>query len=320
MDVIRGTEDLSGRFRYPVVALGNFDGVHLGHQALIKTVVERAGEKEGVGIVVTFDPHPLKILVPEKAPPLLTTLETKLRVLSGLGVEAVLCIPFTEAFSQQGPEDFVEEVLHRRIGAKEVVVGHNYAFGKGRRGNIAHLREMGQDLGFEVRVVESVNQQGLAVSSSRIRGHLKTGEVEQAAALLGRYYLVEGTVVSGHQRGKELGFPTANLTDIQEMLPGKGVYALQVVHAGQTQEAIGYIGSQPTFDGHEITLEVHLLDTALTLYGERLTVLFAAWIRAERRFEDRDALVVQIRRDIEEARRVFRRSEPVCFDRLGTNG
>jgi riboflavin kinase/FMN adenylyltransferase len=309
MEVIRGTEGLSGRFRYPVVALGNFDGVHVGHHALIRKVVERAGEMGGESIAVTFDPHPLKVLAPEKAPPLLTTLKTKLSVLEDLGVQKVICISFTRAFSQQGPEDFIEETLFRGIGAKEVVVGHNYAFGKGRKGNVSHLMEMGERLGFRVWVVDPVKIEGVGVSSSSIRDYLKAGDLEHANSFLGRDYLVEGVVSPGHRRGAELGFPTANLSLIAEMLPRSGVYAVRVAHGFSLMDGICYVGSQPTFQGQETGLEVHLLDFSGELYQESLRVYFVAWLREEKAFKGREELVSQIRKDLQRAREFLHPSQ-----------
>jgi riboflavin kinase/FMN adenylyltransferase len=213
----------------------------------------------------------------------------------------------------QGPEEFIEEVLVRRIGVQEVVVGPNYAFGKGRQGNVARLMELGERWKFRVWVVESMMRQGVRVSSSMIRECLKNGDVERGADLLGREYQVEGVVVPGHQRGEKLGFPTANLAKTSELLPKEGVYAVRVDHAGKLLDAIAYVGSQPTFQGKEVGLEVHLLNFTGEIYQERLRVYFVAWLRPEKVFENREALVAQIRQDVEKARGILqspRRDRP----------
>lgn len=300
MEFVRGTTHLS-RYPSPIVALGNFDGVHLGHHVLIRSVVARAREVRGTSIVVTFEPHPLRVLAPEKAPPLLTSLKTRLRILEDLGVDVVVVIPFTREFGQKGPEEFVREVLGERIGAQEVVVGQNYAFGRGRSGRVPQLIALGRKLGFTVHVVNPVQVEGVVVSSSQIRKYLQAGDVERAARMLGREYLVEGVVVPGHQRGASMGYPTANLSGIVEMLPRPGVYAVRATCNQEILDGVAYVGSQPTFHGEEIGLEVHLLRYSGNLYEKTLRVYFVAWLRPERTFPNQEALARQIQQDLAQA-------------------
>lgn len=295
-----------GPFSRTVVTVGNFDGVHLGHQAILKRVCGRAQELNCQSVALTFEPHPLKVLRPQSNLPLLTTPAQKLELLRETGLAVVVVLPFTPEFARLPARDFVRDYFVERLRVREVVVGHDYGFGYRREGNIDLLREMGRDLGFSVQVVWGVEVEGAVVSSSLIRALLKLGKVAEARRLLGRNYGVAGRVVAGKGRGaKLLGVPTANLESENDLLPATGIYAVWVVKNGQRLPGVANIGTCPTFDNGELSLEVHLLDFNDDLYGERLKVEFVARLREERRFPSIEALAGQIRADIDQARRVL---------------
>jgi riboflavin kinase / FMN adenylyltransferase len=290
-------------FSRSVVTIGNFDGVHLGHRAILTRVCHRARELQGQAVAVTFNPHPMKLLRPEAHLPLLTTQEQKLRLLSASGLDAVVVLPFTREFAAMRAQDFVRRYFADRLKAREVVVGHDYCFGRGREGNIDLLKEMGQDLGFTVQVVWAVEVNDAVVSSSLIRALLRLGKVKEARRLLGRGYEVAGTVIRGKGRGaKLLGVPTANILTPNELLPASGIYAVWVRRGATILPGVANIGTCPTFDNVELSLEVHLMEFAGNLYGESLEVEFVARLREERRFPSLEALAAQIHADIDTAR------------------
>lgn len=293
-------------FSRTVVTIGNFDGVHLGHRAILGKVVGRARELEAQPVAVTFDPHPLKVLRPQMNLPLLTTPEQKLKLLSSAGLAAVVVLPFTPEFAALPPRDFVVQYFIDRLRVREVVVGHDYCFGRHREGNIDLLKEMGRSHGFTVQVVWAVEVDGAVVSSSLIRALLKLGKAEEAANLLGRPYGVVGRVIQGKGRGaKLLGVPTANLRPENELLPATGIYAVWVQRGSETYAGAANIGTAPTFENGEFSLEVHLLDFQGDLYGETLEVEFVARLREERRFPSLEALAAQIRADIATTRGIL---------------
>jgi riboflavin kinase/FMN adenylyltransferase len=293
-------------FSRTVVTIGNFDGVHLGHRAILGRAVRRARELEAQPVAVTFDPHPLKVLRPQMNLPLLTTPEQKLKLLTGAGLAGVVVFPFTPEFAALSPQDFVVQYFVDRLRVREVVVGHDYCFGRQRAGNIDLLKDMGQTHGFTVQVVWAVEVDGAVVSSSLIRALLKLGKVKEAANLLGRAYGVEGRVIQGKGRGAALlGIPTANIRPENELLPATGIYAVWVRRKGEVYAGAANIGTCPTFENGEFSLEVHLLNFQGDLYGEPLEVEFVARLREERRFPSIEALGAQIRADIEAARRVL---------------
>jgi len=297
-------------FSRTVVTIGNFDGVHLGHRAILARVVQRARELKGRAVAVTFEPHPLRVLRPGLELPLLTTGTQKLKLLAEAGLEAVVVLPFTPEFARLPARDFVQEYFCRRLKVREVVVGHDYAFGRGREGNIDLLKEMGRSSGFTVQVVWAVEAEGAVVSSSLIRALLRLGKVDAANRLLGRAYGVVGQVYQGHGRGaKLLGVPTANLRPENELLPASGIYAVRVRRGTETLPGVANIGTCPTFDDAELSLEVHILDFNGDLYGEDLEVEFVDRLREERRFPSIEALGAQIRADMEAARRVLAGAE-----------
>lgn len=291
--------------RAPLVAIGNFDGVHRGHQAIIAEAVRRAKETQGTSVVLTFDPHPVSVLHPEAAHSLLTTGEQKLELLEGLGVDIVLVLPFTLEFARRSAEQFVREDLGARLGAREVFVGQNFKFGKGREGRVQDLERLGASLGMRVVVRTPVMVGDTMVSSSAIRELLRDGRVEDADTLLGRPYAADGVVKPGDGRGRTLGYPTANLMPGIQMLPKIGIYAALVddLSSGERRlPGVVYIGSQPTFGSHPVQVEVHLFGPEVPRYGHRLRIAFLGWIRGEERFADSRALVAQIGRDVATAK------------------
>ena len=306
MRIVRGIKNFTERLPNPVLTLGNFDGVHLGHQAIFRKVVERAREISGTSVAFTFEPHPLKVLSPDRSPQLLNTFHGKLRLFETAGIEVVICANFTRVFADQHPEDFAREVLHKQIGVKEVYVGYDYAFGKGREGSIESLKRMGQTHGFKVGVIEPVQVDGVVVSSSTIRDLITSGRVEEGARLLGRHYSIEGEVVHGSHRGHTLGFPTANIKSANELIPAFGVYAVLARVEGRTFKGVASIGIRPTFDGGPVSMEVFLFEFSEELYGKEMEVAFVKRLRGEEKFSDVEALVRQIQKDVQKAREALR--------------
>lgn len=306
MRIVRGIKNFNERLPNPVLTLGNFDGVHLGHQAIFRKVVERAREIGGTSVAFTFEPHPLKVLSPERSPQLLNTFHGKLRLFEAAGIELVICANFTRVFADQHPEDFAREVLHKQIGVKEVYVGYDYAFGKGREGSIESLKRMGQTYGFKVGVIEPVQVDGVVVSSSTIRDLITGGRVEEGARLLGRHYTIEGEVVHGAHRGHTLGFPTANIKTANELIPAFGVYAVLARVEGRTLKGVASIGIRPTFDGGPVSMEVFLFEFREDLYGKEMEVAFVKRLRGEEKFSDVEALVRQIQKDVQRAREALK--------------
>jgi riboflavin kinase / FMN adenylyltransferase len=275
------------------VAVGEFDGVHLGHRSVI----------EGSDTVLTFEPHPLAVIRPEAAPKLLTSLERKAELVAGLGVQELVVIPFDQAFSRRSAQEFLDDVLVGRLRATHVSVGENFRFGHGARGDTALLQA---DERFATRIGPLVEVEGEVVSSSHIRGLVLAGEVEHAAVFLGAPFALRGEVVGGDRRGRELGFPTANLVPDEALVyPGHGIYAARVTFDGAWHCAAVNVGVRPTFEtGRGVLIEAHLLDWQGDLYGQHLTIEFLTRLRGERRFDSAQALVEQMRRDVQDARAI----------------
>lgn len=290
------------------LAVGNFDGVHRGHQALVALAVADARAADGTPVVLTFDPHPSRVLSPDRAPASLMTLDQKAEILAGLGVARLAVLPFTVELSRWEPAEFARRVLHRALGARVVVVGSSFRFGRGRSGDLSTLRRLGEELGFRTHGLRPVIARGGPISSTRIREALARGAVDAARDFLGRPFFVDGVVVRGEGRGRRIGIPTANLDVLNETVPGGGVYACWCRMPG-TQEAptpaAVNIGRRPTFGGGQTTVEAHVLDFEGDLYGRRLRLEFQERLREERAFPGPEALVAQIRSDIDEARRVL---------------
>ncbi len=307
MEVYRDLKGLRGRFRHPAVTLGNFDGVHLGHREIFRRIRMRAAEIGGEALILTFDPHPAKVLRPDMSPSLITPLEEKLGLMEEEGIDGVILADFTKEFAAQHPAKFVEEVLCRSIGAEIVVVGHDFAFGKGKEGTIDSLREFGREFGFDVEVVEALRIDGEVVSSTRIRELIQGGDVRRAGRFLGRYYSMKGTVVEGHGRGEAIGFPTANLDLRCELFPADGVYAVKVLMGGEEKEGVVNVGCRPTFGDGERNIEVHIFNFDGMLYGKNLGLLFVDRIRDERIFNGPGELAVQIADDVKKAKEILAR-------------
>lgn len=299
--------DALGAVSNPVIAIGNFDGVHLGHQKIIETVAARATALDGTSILMTFDPHPLTILRPAGRPPLIIPMSEKIKLLSTLGLEILLIVPFTREFASITAERFVEEILSRKLHAKEVYVGANFHFGRGGVGDIELMRSEGERLGFRVERVPVVLFDSQPISSTRIRENIERGSVDRAAAMLGRAYTIRGLVVHGRGRGAGLGFSTANLSTDNELIPAQGVYVTRVEVEGRSHPSVTNIGDRPTFGERERVIEAHLLDYAgPELYGRTMRLAFCTRLREERRFESPGALSAQIKKDVAAARNWFK--------------
>ena len=292
---------------HPVLALGNFDGLHRGHLKIIERVRRGAAEHGGTPMAMTFDPHPPRIVRPDKAPPLLMTKAQRLDALHAAGISCVAVVRFTRELSEWDPEAFVRAVLVEWLRVSEVWVGANFLFGHGRSGNFSVLRTLGQRYGFRADKIDPVRYKDFVVSSTRVRRLVGEGRMDEAGALLGHMYYVDGTIVEGRKRGREIGFPTANLATNNELLPPHGVYATMATIDGVVRAGLTNIGVRPTFGERTVTVETHLLGYAGDLYGQRVRLSFVQRLRDERRFEDVDALRTQIQLDERRAARLFSR-------------
>jgi riboflavin kinase/FMN adenylyltransferase len=284
--------------------VGNFDGVHRGHAALVDQAVAAARDSGSTAVVLTFDPHPSRVLSPDRAPSTLMTGEQKIEALSELGVELVVLVPFTVELAALSPSRFAERVLVGGLGVSCVVVGEHFRFGRRRSGDLPRLRALGAELGFEVRGVPPVLHEGLPISSTRIREAVARGDVDAARAMLGRPYRVDGRVGRGAGRGRTIGVPTANLEPENELLPRRGVYAGRCHTSSGAWPAVVNVGHRPTFGGGELVVEAHLIGFAGDLYEARLGVSFLERLRDEQSFPDVEALRRQIRSDVERASQV----------------
>jgi len=306
MKIFHGTEN-ANIARPAVVTLGVFDGLHLGHQRIMETVVERAAAVDAIPTAITFDPHPRAVLHPESAPPLLQTLDQRLANLEVLGIEQAIVIPFTIEFSRQPAEDFLADIIRDRLHAKEVYLGKGFAFGRNRGGNIDLLREKSIELGFVADEVGEVQLRGRRISSSKIRNLLDSGHVNLARRMLGRPYGVEGVIIRGNRRGHTIGFPTANLKPHNRVIPRYGVYATATLIDGNWRKSITNIGVRPTFESDaEPSIETYIFDFDGDLYGDVLRVRFLHRIRDEKKFPGLNELKAQIEKDSNRARNYFR--------------
>ncbi len=302
----------------PVVTLGNFDGVHLGHQRLIHAVVDLAGVTGGPSIAVTFEPHPVSVLRPEAAPKRIITPEQKQELIAALGVDLLVVIPFTPELSRKEPAEFVHQVLVEKLRAAEVILGGNFRFGRQRAGDLATLRELGEKEGFRVREIAPTFHEGRLISSSAIRAALVEAKVQEAAAMLGRPYFVDGRVVPGDGRGAQIGFPTANLELTDDLLLSDGVYVTSA-RLGETGGAysvhsgMSHIGRRPTFGIETRAVETHLFDFSGEIYGRDLRLFFHQRLRGTVAFESGEALRRQLARDQEQARAFFGAAPPVVL-------
>ncbi|MCL5289945.1 MAG: bifunctional riboflavin kinase/FAD synthetase [Bacillota bacterium] len=301
-DSLTGLKD-----RYPniTVALGTFDGLHLGHQRLIGEAAAMARQSQGTAAVLTFNPHPLAVLKPELAPSMLLDQEAKSRMMAELGVDVLILLPFTREFAQLSPAEFIKDILINQINVKGIVVGYNYSFGHRGRGNPETLWQYAEECGYTLSVIPPVKVGNQVVSSTLIRHKLAEGDVAAARKLLGYYPFTEGTVVLGDRRGNTLGFPTANIhCPAGMMVPAKGVYSVHVDMGGETYLGVANVGTKPTFNGcsRRINIEVHILDFCGDIYGKKIRVKYVRRLRDERKFSSISDLVNQIQADVQSAR------------------
>ncbi len=301
------SNDLPKAFHYSVVTIGNFDGVHLGHQALFKETVKRARNARGEAIAVTFNPHPLQVLRPDQPIKLICTFEQKVKLIESFGIDYLLVLDFTLELASLEAEEFVEDVLVKGLNVKELVVGYDYRFGRKRRGDTELLKILGKRFGFEVVVIPPQKINGLTVSSSLVRELVAEGDVATVAKLLGRPYQICGTVIPGHGRGQRLlGFPTANLKLSREKLtPKRGVYATEVFIGNKKLFGVMNIGFNPTFGDGYLSAEVHIFDFEGDLYGHRICINLIERLRDEKKFASAEELAIQIKKDCEIAKSIL---------------
>lgn len=309
MEVIHFPEDRRPvTWRSPVLALGNFDGLHRGHVKIVERIQRGALERGGTSVVLTFDPHPPRVLRPDKAPALLMTKAQKLEALSRAGVQGAAVVRFTQEMSQWEPEAFVRTVLVDWLRVAEVWVGADFLFGRNRSGNFTLLKSLGAQYGFRTEKIDPIRYKDFVVSSTRIRRLVGEGRVDEAGALLGHHYALDGVVVEGARRGREIGFPTANLATENELIPPNGVYATAMTVDGAFYPSVTNIGQRPTFGEHlATTIEAHLIGRSMDLYGKTVRLAFVQRLRDERKFPDVQALQEQIAADVRRAARLFDR-------------
>jgi riboflavin kinase / FMN adenylyltransferase len=310
VDVIHFPDDARpAHWKQPVLALGNFDGLHRGHRKILDRLQRVAGERRATSVVMTFDPHPPRVVRPDKAPPLLMTKAQKLEGLAQAGIDGAAIVRFTHELSQWEPETFVRTVLVEWLRVSEVWVGANFLFGHDRSGNFSLLRTLGARYGFKAEKIDPVRYKDFVVSSTRVRRLVTEARVDEAAALLGHPYVVEGVVVRGAQRGRTIGFPTANLCSENELMPPHGVYATNAIIDGIVMPSVTNIGTRPTVDSSgKTSVETHIFDLERELYGATVRLAFVQRLRDERAFDSLDLLKSQIAADCARAR--------VLFDRL----
>jgi len=307
MKIYNSLKDITAPFADSFVTIGNFDGVHLGHHMLFSEVVSRAYQKQGISVVITFDPHPLQVMRPEIGIKLISTYEQKVEMIELAGIDILVVIPFTRDFAATSAEAFVDEVLVKTIGVRELVVGYDYAFGKGRQGNIEFLKEQGRLKGFPVTVVEPYYVDDMLVSSSKIRELVSQGRMMDVKKLLGRNYQIRGTVQEGKKRGGPVvGFKTANLNLSEEDLcPRHGVYVTQVVYEGKCYGGVLNIGYNPTFGENRLSAETHIFDFNQDIYGKKIKINLLKHLRGEKKFSGPEELAEQIHQDIHQAKEIL---------------
>jgi riboflavin kinase/FMN adenylyltransferase len=298
MRIVTGSDIAAGSIPNSVVTIGNFDGVHRGHMEIFRHLIACGIQRGLPSVVVTFDPHPLKILFAESAPPMITTFEQKVALIDSAGVDCLIVVPFTLEFSGMTADDFVRNVLCDSLGMSHIIIGHDYAFGKGREGNYKTLERIGAERGFTLEDMEPIGEEVVVFSSSLVRRLIAAGEMKAASGILGRYYMISGTVVHGRDIGHSLGFPTANISTRNELLPPDGAYAVMVSVDGKFVKGACSIGVNPTFDGGVRAIEVFLLDFTDQIYGRKIMVWFVHHVREVQKFSDVAELVSAISRDV----------------------
>ena len=302
-----------------IATIGNFDGLHVGHQAIVRSVVERARAAQRPSAVITFHPHPLSVIAPDRVPRQILTMAQKEEILRELGVDALLIIPFTHEFSRWTADRFIEEFLVAALQVREVCIGRDFCFGAGREGDLARLREAGTRFGFAVDGIDEVELRGIRVSSSLIRGALIKGAIRTATAGLGRPYFIEGRVATGRKLGRKMGFPTVNVDPANELFPGGGVYITtsRFESFSRSFQSVTNIGVRPTlYENYATTIESHILDFDSDVYGDTVRLYFHELLRREQQFRSALELTNQIRHDIERSRQYFLR-HPIRFDEAG---
>jgi len=307
MKIYTDLHQIKHPFPKPFVTIGNFDGVHLGHQILFSEVVNRAYSQQGTSVVITFNPHPLKVVRPEIGIKLISTYEQKVELIELANIDVLIVLPFTREFANTPAEKFVDEVLIGTIGVRELIVGYDYAFGRGRQGDIAFLKEQGRQKGFPVTVVEPFYVDDMLASSTKIRELVSQGRMRDVKKLLGRYYQIRGEVKMGKKRGGPLlGFPTANLyIDEEDLCPKHGVYVTQVIYDGKCYGGVLNIGYNPTFEGQHISAETHIFDFNQDIYGKPIKINLLRFLRDEQKFSGPEQLASQIALDVQEAKKVL---------------
>jgi riboflavin kinase/FMN adenylyltransferase len=313
MQVVRDLDSLPGPPCRTVLTLGNFDGVHLGHREIFRRVVDKARELKGTAVVVTFEPHPLRLLAPDKAPLQLNTPEEKVRLLAASCIDLLVVLNFTRQLADMPAEAFVRDILVGKLGVKHLIVGYDYAFGRNRQGDTNFLAVQARRHNFSLEVLEPVRAAQQAYSSTAIRRILREGRVAEAVKVLGRNFTLDGEVVHGDGRGRKLGFPTANLVTQKEILPRDGVYAVKVKWRDAYYDGVINIGCRPTFAPSAPTLEIHLMDFHGDLYAERLRIYFVERLRDELRFASVEALQEAVFEDIARARELLAGSQVVEY-------
>lgn len=310
MELIENLNQIQRPFKNAVVTIGNFDGVHKGHQSLLGRIIEKADQIDGTSVAITFEPHPLKVLG-IKTPPLITRRDQKIELIEKSCIDVLLCLPFDKAFAAMTAREFIEDLLVNKIGMKAIIIGADYSFGKNRSGNIEMLKKEGERLGFQTIISPWINDTGdqkERISSTRIRDIVMEGSVEQAIKYLGRHYQIRGKVIKGRKRGgAKLGFPTANIKLHDELCPKIGVYAVTVETVKGNFLGVANIGFSPTFGDQMFTIEVHILDFEDDIYDTRIRVNMVERLRDEKKFSSIEELSAQIKTDVQIARDILKK-------------
>ncbi len=306
MRVIRGVPDKRLGLKNAIVTIGNFDGIHVGHQEIFNELVETSRSVGGTSVVISFNPHPLKILFPEKCPSLINTFREKAELLSRMDIDCLVCIRFTKAFSEIDPLSFIKDVLLDKIGMNKLLVGYDFGFGKGREGSIDFIRESSGDLGYEMKVIDPLKLGDVTVSSTLVRKLIREGKVARAKTYLGRPFSIRGRVVHGDARGRELNFPTANISAFNKMVPPNGVYLAECLVDGVKYPSLVNIGRRPTFGNDKRLIETYLLDFDKDIYGRFIRVFFLRHLRDEMKFDGAEELKAKMTEDLQEAKTFFK--------------
>ena len=310
MSIVCNLDNLPKNITNPVITIGNFDGVHWAHQKIFKKIIERARDLHGTSVVITFEPHPVKVMFPEKAKPLITLLEQKKELVINQGIDIFLIIEFTLEFAGISARDFVKDILVDKIGIKEIVVGYDYTFGHNRKGNIIVLREMSSLFNFNVHQIDPVYVGKVLVSSTSIRNLIMEGNVDEAKKILGRNYQIRGEVISGRNRGGPLlGYPTANLRLTDELIPKEGVYIVLIDIGGKIYQGLTNIGYNPTFKDKTLSVETYIFDLYANILKQKIKVNFLSRLRDEITFANGKELSQQISKDVNQAREFFQKKK-----------